>query len=47
MHRCLRAGALTSELVPPEQTLALMRQMDTLRGQVGVRYEPPLGGSAL
>lgn len=38
VHRCLRAGALTSELVPPQQTLALMRQMDDLREQIGVSY---------
>jgi predicted dehydrogenase len=38
VHRCLRAGALTSELVPPRQTLSLMRQMDTVRSQIGVRY---------
>jgi len=38
VHRCLRAGALTSELVPPHQTLSLMRQMDDLRSQIGVTY---------
>jgi predicted dehydrogenase len=38
VHRCLRAGALTSELVPPEQTISLMRQMDDLRAQIGVTY---------
>ena len=38
MHRCLRAGALTSELVPPAQTISLMRQMDDLRAQMGVTY---------
>jgi predicted dehydrogenase len=38
VHRCLRAGALTSELVPPAQTIALMRQMDDLRSQIGVSY---------
>ena len=36
--RCLRAGALTSELVPPAQTIALMRQMDQIRAQTGVTY---------
>ncbi|MFN8193201.1 MAG: Gfo/Idh/MocA family oxidoreductase [Nocardioidaceae bacterium] len=36
--RCLRAGLLESPLVPHEQTLTLMRQMDDLRRQVGVRY---------
>ncbi len=38
VHRCLRAGATTSALVPPEQTLSLMRQMDDLRRQIGVVY---------
>jgi predicted dehydrogenase len=38
VHRCLRAGALTSDLVPPSQTLGLMRQMDDLRAQIGVQY---------
>ena len=44
VHRCLRRGALTSDLVPPGQTLALMRQMDLLREQVGVRYDAPPAG---
>jgi predicted dehydrogenase len=38
VHRCLRARALTSELVPPQQTLSLMRQMDDVRAQIGVLY---------
>jgi hypothetical protein len=38
VQRCLRAGALTSELVPPVQTISLMRQMDDLRAQTGVTY---------
>ncbi|MET0825404.1 MAG: Gfo/Idh/MocA family oxidoreductase, partial [Acidimicrobiales bacterium] len=38
VHRCLRAGALTSDLVPPAQTISLMRQMDTIRAQTGVSY---------
>jgi predicted dehydrogenase len=36
--RCLRAGLRESPLVPHAQTLALMRQMDEVRRQVGVRY---------
>ncbi|MCW2849279.1 MAG: oxidoreductase domain protein [Marmoricola sp.] len=43
VHRCLRSGALTSELVPPSQTIALMRQMDDLRAQVGVSYADRVG----
>ncbi len=36
--RCLRAGLLESPLVPHAQTLSLMRQMDNIRTQIGVRY---------
>jgi len=38
VHRCLRAGALSSELVPASQTISVMRQMDDLRAQIGVTY---------
>ncbi len=38
VHRCLRDGALSSELVPPQQTISLMRQMDDLRAQIGLHY---------
>ena len=36
--RCLRAGLRESPLVPHAQTLSLMRQLDDVRRQVGVRY---------
>jgi predicted dehydrogenase len=36
--RCLHAGLLESPLVPHAQTLTLLRQMDALREQVGLRY---------
>jgi predicted dehydrogenase len=36
--RCLRAGLRESPLVPHEQTLTLLRQMDDLRAQVGVTF---------
>jgi predicted dehydrogenase len=36
--RCLRAGLRESPLVPHEQTLTLLRQMDGLRAQVGVEF---------
>ncbi|ROR92467.1 Gfo/Idh/MocA family protein [Nocardioides aurantiacus] len=39
VHRCLRAGALTSELAPPARTVSLARQMDDLLAQVGVSYD--------
>jgi predicted dehydrogenase len=38
VHRCLRAGALASDVVPPEQTRSLMRQMDDIRAQIGLHY---------
>ncbi len=38
VHRCLRAGALTSTLVPPEQTISVMGQMDTILEGIGVSY---------
>ena len=38
VHRCLRAGETTSPMVPPEQTISLMRQMDQIRGQIGLTY---------
>jgi predicted dehydrogenase len=37
-QRCLAEGLLESPLVPHAQTLAIMRQMDGLRAQVGVHY---------
>jgi len=38
VQRCLREGLRESPLVPHEQTLTLLRQMDDVRRQVGVRY---------
>jgi predicted dehydrogenase len=35
VHRCLRDGRLTSELVPPEQTISIQRQMDTVLAKIG------------
>ncbi len=40
--RCLREGLLESPLVPHEQTLSLMRTMDDIREQIGVRYPSEL-----
>jgi predicted dehydrogenase len=37
-QRCLAEGLLESPLVSHAQTLTIMRQMDRLRAQVGVRY---------
>ncbi len=36
--RCLRAGLRESPMVPHVQTAALMRQLDAVRAQVGIRY---------
>ncbi|WP_457030950.1 Gfo/Idh/MocA family protein [Kitasatospora sp. P5_F3] len=36
--RCLRAGLTESPLVPLDGTLAVMRTLDAVRAQVGVRY---------
>jgi len=38
VHRCLRAGALTSALVPPAQTVSVMRQMDAVLAKIAVAY---------
>lgn len=38
VDRCLRAGLRQSPLVPHEQTLTILRQLDALRLQIGVRY---------
>ena len=38
VNRCVREGLLESPLVPHEQTLTLLRQMDALRQQIGLRY---------
>ncbi|MBM0124757.1 Gfo/Idh/MocA family protein [Pimelobacter simplex] len=36
--RCLRAGLRESPLVPHAQTLTVLRQMDALRADLGIRY---------
>jgi predicted dehydrogenase len=38
VQRCLAEGLRESPLVPHEQSLRLLRQMDDLRRQIGVRY---------
>lgn len=40
---CLREGLRESPLVPREQTVALMRVMDDVRRQIGVRYTADAG----
>ena len=36
--RCLRAGLLESPAMPLDESLAIMRTLDTLRQQAGLRY---------
>jgi hypothetical protein len=36
--RCLREGKTESDVMPLDETLALMRTLDTLRAQWGLRY---------
>ena len=51
VQRCLAEGVRESPLVPHAQTLTLMRQMDELRRQIGVRFpvdadaQPPRAGT--
>lgn len=40
--RCLRAGLVESPIIPLDESLALMRILDQLRGQFGLRY--PMDG---
>ena len=44
--RCLRSGETESPLVPLDDTVALMRQMDRIRSLVGVRYAADHGSPA-
>ncbi|HJQ00391.1 MAG TPA: Gfo/Idh/MocA family oxidoreductase [Jatrophihabitans sp.] len=38
VERCLRTGQLTSELVPPGESIAVMELLDEIRTDLGVRY---------
>lgn len=38
VERCLRAGRLVSELVPPADTIAILELLDAARAELGVRY---------
>ena len=42
--RCLRNGETESPLVPLDDTVTLMRLMDRIRDQIGVRYHVDLVG---
>jgi predicted dehydrogenase len=45
VQRCLAEGLMESPMVPHEQTLTLMRQLDAIRGQIGLVYpgDDPVG----
>jgi hypothetical protein len=36
--RCLRAGKLESDLMPLDETLAIMKTLDAIRAQWGLKY---------
>lgn len=38
VHRCLRAGKIESDIMPLDETLAIMQTMDTIRSQWGLKY---------
>ncbi len=38
VHRCLREGRLESEIMPLDETLAIMETMDRIRAQWGMKY---------
>ncbi len=38
VHRCLRDGRIESSVMPLAETLEIMRTLDTLRAQWGVKY---------
>jgi predicted dehydrogenase len=38
VERCLRAGLLVSELVPPDDSVAILELLDAARAEFGVRY---------
>lgn len=45
--RCLRAGLLESPLMPLSESVALMGWLDTMRAQIGVRYQADLSHADL
>ena len=38
VNRCLREGKIESKVMPLDETLAIMRMMDEIRGQFGLKY---------
>jgi hypothetical protein len=42
--RCLEAGLLESPMMPLDETLSIMRTMDTVRAQIGLVYPQESAG---
>jgi hypothetical protein len=38
VERLVSAGKLAGEILPPEESVAIMQVLDTIRGQIGLRY---------
>jgi hypothetical protein len=38
VERLIRSGSLVSEILPPAETIAIMRTLDAIRAQIGLRY---------
>ena len=38
VHKCLRADKLESDIMPLDETLALMRTLDRIRAPWGLKY---------
>ena len=38
VNRCIREGNTESAIMPPDETLAIMRVLDEIRGQFGLKY---------
>ena len=36
--RCMRAGKLESDIMPLNETLTIMKTLDTVRNRIGVKY---------
>jgi len=37
-ERLIQTGTLASEILPPSDTVGIMRTLDTVRAQIGLRY---------
>ena len=38
VERLVSAGKLAGDILPPEESVAIMQVLDTIRGQIGLRY---------